>query len=108
MSNPIISKQQMLRLLTKLATEDVFRARYERDPKAAMIECGFDATELESYPSELLAPNKLGSKEMFEAARIRVQTDIVEHCECMIIPGPIIASRQNGFVERNKKLARAA
>jgi len=106
--NPIASKQQMLRLLDKLSSDDLFRSRFERSPKAALVEAGFAAEDVATFPSEQLAPGTLASKAVFEAERIRVQTDIAEECSCMVIPSPLIAQRGKGFLANVQPHKRAA
>jgi len=108
MLNPIASKQQMLRLLDKLSSDDLFRARFERNPKAALVEAGFAADDVATFPAEQLLPGTLASKDVFESERIRVQTDIAEECSCMILPSPLIAQRGKGFLAQYPACKRAA
>lgn len=108
MSNPITSKQQMLRLLEKLSSDDLFRSRFERNPKAALVEAGFAAADVAAFPAEQLVPGTLAAKDVFDAQRIRVQTDIAEECSCMVIPSPLIAQRGKGFLAHVTPNKRAA
>jgi len=87
------SKTQMLRLLDKLAHDDLFRGRFERNPKNALVEAGFDAAEAANFPVERLAPGILASKEAFSAEHERVKIDIFETHACMVLPGPMMTSR---------------
>jgi len=108
MSSPTASKQQMLRLLEKLSSEDLFRSRFERSPKAALIEAGFAPEDVAGFPAEQLVPGTLASKDKFDAERIRVQTDIAEVCTCMVLPSPLIAQRGKGFLAQFQPSKRAA
>jgi len=106
--NPIASKQQMLRLLDKLSRDDLFRSRFERNPKNALVEAGFAPDHVAAFPAEQLLPGTLAPKSAFEAERIRVQTDIAEECSCMVIPSPLIAQRGKGFLAAYAPVKRAA
>ena len=102
------SKQQMLRLLEKLSSDDLYRSRFERNPKSAMVEAGFAPEQVATFPAEYLVPGTLAPKDVFEAERIRVQTDIAEECNCMILPSPLIAQRGKGFLAQYSPNKRAA
>jgi len=104
--NPTASKQQMLRLLNKLANDDLFRSRFERNPKSALVEAGFAAEDVVTFPAEQLNPGMLAEKSVFAAEYGRVANDLAEQCLCMVQPGPMLASRGNAGCATS--LARAA
>ena len=86
MASPTVSKQQMLKLLDKLSSDDAFRSRFEKDPKAALIEAGIPAAQVAAFPADQLAPWTLPDKNHFRAERERVANDIAEECMCMVAP----------------------
>lgn len=86
--NTTAPKQQMLRLLDKLANDDLFRGRFERDPKAVLLEAGFSTGLVAAFPAVQLEPGRLAAKSVFAADRLRVANDLAEECMCMIIPQP--------------------
>jgi putative modified peptide len=104
--NPTASKQQMLRLFDKLANDDLFRSRFERNPKSALVEAGFPAEEVAIFPAEQLAPGTLAAKSLFAAEYSRVADDVAAQCLCMVMPGPMLASCRTAGVATT--LARAA
>lgn len=91
--NPVTSKFQMLRLFDKLANDDLFRIRFERNPKSALVDVGFDAAEVDAFPAQQLIPGVLAPKHLFAAEYARVSAELGEQCLCMVAPGPLLTSR---------------
>ena len=108
--NPTASKQQMLRLFDKLANDDLFRSRFERNPKSALVEAGFTAEGVATFPVEQLSPGTLAAKGVFAAEYERVANDLAEQCLCMVIPSPMLCSRgkSGGSTRVDSTLSRAA
>lgn len=94
MAKPTVSKHHMLGLLKKLASDDGFRARFEKDPKSALTEAGIPAAIVSALPAEQLQPGKLADKRVFETEHQRVTNDLAEECMCMIVPSPGWHSRK--------------
>ncbi len=88
MASPTVSKQQMLKLLDKLSSDDGFRGRFEKDPKSALVEAGIPAAHVATFPADHIAPRVLPDKNHFRAERDRVANDMAEECMCMVSPGP--------------------
>ena len=86
MANPTVSKQQMLKLLDKLSSDDGFRSRFEKDPKSALVEAGIPAAQVATFPADHLAPGALRNKSVYAAEHQRVANDIAEECMCMVVP----------------------
>ena len=91
--NPNVSKAQMLRLLDKLAHDDLFRSRFERNPCAALRETGFAAADVANFPAQQLVPGTLAAKEIFAAEHERVAKEVIDTHACMVAPGPMLSSR---------------
>jgi len=106
--NPLAPKQLMLRLFDKLANDDLFRSRFERNPKEGLIAVGFSAEEAQNFPAEQLGPNVLASKESFAAERRRVQEDLAAAYACMVIPALTITSRLGSRITHEGASRRAA
>jgi len=98
----------MLRLFDKLAHDDLFRGRFERNPKEGLIAIGFSVEEVQSFPAEQLEPNVLASKERFAAERRRVEEDLAAAYACMVIPALVITSRKGSTMTKTSGTRRAA
>jgi putative modified peptide len=88
MANPTIGKREMLHLLEKLSSDDGFRSRFEKDPKAGLLEAGIGAAQVAAFPADQLTPGKLANKSVFAADHELVVNDLAEECLCMVIPQP--------------------
>jgi len=88
MAGTSITKQQMLRLLDKLSSDDAFRAQFEKDPRAGLIAAGVPAAQANAFPADHLGSGTLADKGVFAAERLRVSTSLQEECMCMVIPAP--------------------
>ena len=88
MASATISKPQMLHLLSKLSSDDGFRSRFEKDPRAGLIEAGVPASHAATFPAEKLGSGVLADKAVFAAEHQRVAKDLAEECMCMVVPSP--------------------
>jgi putative modified peptide len=87
MAGQNISKAQMLDLLGRLANDDAFRDRFEKNPPAALTEVGIPPNQIKVFPEDHTRPGKVAPKSDFEAARNRLADQVGDECLCMIIPG---------------------
>ena len=87
MAGPNVSKAQMLDLLGRLASDDAFRGRFEKNPPASLAEVGIPPDQIKGFPEDHTRPGKIAPKSDFEAARKRLVNQAGEECLCMIIPG---------------------
>jgi putative modified peptide len=79
-----VSKELMIALLSKLARDDEYRARFEQNAGTALVEIGFPSNLAVQFPN---AEQKLADKAEFEAARQGLTGEVVSGCLCMIAPG---------------------
>jgi len=86
--NSNVSNAQMLRLLNKLAHDDLFRIRFERQPRTVLLEAGFGAADAANFPVAQLVPGALADKSAFAAAHACIGQAIVATHACMQLPGP--------------------
>ena len=91
--SPNVFRTHLLRLLDKLAHDDLFRGRFERNPKNALIEAGFDDVDAANFPADQLLPGTLASKALFAAEHERMRNAVVEAYACMVLPGPMLLGR---------------
>lgn len=87
MAGQNVNKAQMLDLLGRLANDDDFRSRFEKNPPAALAEVGIPPDQIKGFPEDHTQPGKLVPKSEFEAARKRLINQSGEECLCMIVPG---------------------
>ncbi|HET9189569.1 MAG TPA: NHLP-related RiPP peptide [Rudaea sp.] len=87
MADQKVSKAQMLDLLGRLANDDGFRSRFEKNPSAALAEVGIPPDQIKGFPEDHTRPGMLAPKPEFEAARKRLIDQAGDECLCMIIPG---------------------
>ena len=87
MAGQNVSKAQMLDLLGRLANDDAFRNRFEKNPPAALAEVGIPPNQIKGFPEDHTRPGKVAPKSNFEAARNRLANQASDECLCMIIPG---------------------
>lgn len=62
-----LPQEQGTELIRRLARDDGFRDRFEKDPAAAMAELGIAADVIDSLDSKCLASKNLAPKEAFAA-----------------------------------------
>ncbi len=87
MTGQKVTKTQMLDLLGRLANDDGFRDRFEKNPSAALTEAGIPPNQIKGFPEDHTRPGKLAPKVDFENACKRLNNQVGEECLCMIIPG---------------------
>ncbi|MEO8804243.1 MAG: NHLP-related RiPP peptide [Rudaea sp.] len=87
MASQKVSKVQMLDLLGRLATDDGYRERFEKNPSAALTEAGIPPEQVKGFPEDHTRPGRLAPKSEFEAAQKRLTSQVDEDCLCMVIPG---------------------
>lgn len=87
MAGPNVTKSQMLDLLGRLASDDGFRARFEKNPPTALAEVGIPADQIRGFPEDHKNPGKLAPKEAFAQTRKQLQQDVADECLCMVQPG---------------------
>ena len=81
-----VSKSQIIELLGKLAEDDGYRIRFQRDPDAALTELDFPPGSFAGFPGNPEQHGMLADKTIFAAARKRMVDEIAGECLCMIIP----------------------
>lgn len=86
MSNPRLAKEHELQLLKKLATDDDYRARFEKDPVSALKELGASDSDLAAIDPENLKPGKLADKVALAAAHKQLTNAGVTDRICLIVP----------------------
>ncbi len=87
MAGQNVSKAQMLDLLGRLAKDDAFRDRFEKNPPAALAEVGIPPDQIKGFPEDHTRPGKIAPKSDFEAARKRLVDQQGDECLCMVVPG---------------------
>lgn len=85
MKDSALTKEQGLALLTKLASDDAFRSRFEEKPAHALSELIPHQTIVE-LPARCLCPRKLGAKAEMEEARKRLAADLDSGLREFVIP----------------------
>lgn len=81
-----VSKSQIIELLGKLADDDGYRIRFQRDPDAALTELDFPPGSFAGFPGDPNRDGLLAEKTVFAAARARMVDEVAGECLCMIIP----------------------
>lgn len=61
-----LSKEQSLSLMQKFASDDAFRAQFEKDPAAALLGAGLSREQLDALGAECLQTRVLADKSVFE------------------------------------------
>jgi putative modified peptide len=82
-----VSKTQVLDLLGRLASDDEYRIRFQRDPEAALSELAFPAGGFVGFVGNSAQTGSLADKTVFAAARKQLVDEVAGECLCMIIPG---------------------
>ncbi|MBE5316453.1 MAG: NHLP-related RiPP peptide [Xanthomonadales bacterium] len=75
-----------LSLLKRLASDDAFRARFEKNPQAALEEVGVPQGVIAELKSACLAPRALADKGVFEALAGDVATAQYREAMSMFVP----------------------
>ena len=86
MKDASLTKDQGLALLTKLATDAGFRARFESKPAHTLSEIGIPAQQIVELPAACLCPRKLASMDEMEASRKRLAADLDTSMLALIVP----------------------
>ncbi len=86
MSNPRLAKEHELQLLKKLATDDDYRARFEKDPVGALKELGASDSDLAAIDPENLKPGKLADKATLASTYEKLLEKGVSDHVCLIVP----------------------
>jgi len=81
-----ISKAQGLALLTRLVTDDAFRARFERAPIAALSEIGVPMAQIVMLRDACITPRTLAAQDVLLATRQRLITDVDHSALAFVIP----------------------
>jgi putative modified peptide len=87
MAGPNVSKIQMLDLLGRLASDDGFRANFEKNPASALSQIGLPVDQVKVFLADHIVVGKLAAKAEFETARKRIIGQDDAECLCMVIPG---------------------
>lgn len=86
MSGSRLPKDQELKLMEKLSTDDEFRAHFEKSPSDALSELGVSQDDVESLDPASLKPGKLADKASIAAAHKQLASaNTAEHAS-MIVP----------------------
>ncbi|MGA9333698.1 MAG: NHLP-related RiPP peptide [Rudaea sp.] len=86
MAGQNVTKTQMLDLLGRLASDDGFRANFEKSPASALSLIGLPPDQVKIFLTEHIVPGTLATKTEFETALGRISNQNVEECLCMTIP----------------------
>ena len=86
MNDTALTKEQGLALLTKLAKDDAFRARFEAKPAHALFELGVPADLIVCLPAPCLCSRKLASKDEMEAAKKQLVAELDTSMLALVVP----------------------
>ncbi|MBN8482762.1 MAG: NHLP-related RiPP peptide [Xanthomonadales bacterium] len=86
MSNVRLPKAQELDVLSRLSTDDGYRARFENDPVSALKEAGVGDADIARIDPANLKPGKLADKATIAATRDKLADASVSDHVCLIIP----------------------
>jgi putative modified peptide len=86
MNSARLPKQQELQVLSKLSSDDDYRARFEQDPVAALKEAGVDDATLKQFDPATLQPGKLADKASIAATHAKLKDANTTDQSCLIIP----------------------
>ncbi|MGH8041959.1 MAG: NHLP-related RiPP peptide [Rudaea sp.] len=81
-----VSKTQIIELLGKLADDDGYRSRFERNPDDALAELNFPSGGFAGFLNNHGGSGLLADKIVFSDARKRMVDEIASECLCMVIP----------------------
>jgi len=87
-TNASLSREHSLALLHKLATDDVFRRRFEQNPAATLAELGVPSKIIMNLMASCQVLGKLADKEKFAKARQLLLDAGADACIQMAIPNP--------------------
>ena len=86
MTGQDVTKTQMLDLLGRLASDDGFRANFEKNPASALSLIGLPPDQVKNFVTEHIVPGKLATRKEFDTALKRIANQNMEECLCMTIP----------------------
>ncbi len=86
MSSVRLPKAQELQVLNKLATDDDYRARFEKNPAAALKEVGVDEATLNQLDPASLQPGQLADKAAIAATHAKLAEANMSDHVCLIVP----------------------
>lgn len=87
----MLSNEQGLTLLKRLAEDDAFRSAYSADPKAALASMGVDKATLETLDAKCFAQVELADKKEFAA--LLADTDSKNMTAAMAMDVPKVSFR---------------
>ncbi len=82
----MLSNEQGLTLLKRLAEDDAFRSAYSADPKAALASMGVDKATLETLDAKCFAEVELAGKKEFAALLADAESKQTTAAMAMDIP----------------------
>ena len=86
MSSVRLPKAQELDVLNRLSSDDGYRARFEKDPAAALKEAGVDDATIKQLDPDMLQPGTLADKATLAAAHAKLRDANTTDQSCLIIP----------------------
>lgn len=86
MSDSSLTNEQAQKLLHELATNDMFRTRFQEKPAAALVELGIPHETVINLNAACLIPLRLAAKDDFREAHQQLVENQATHTESMIIP----------------------
>lgn len=81
-----VSKSQIIELLGKLADDDGYRIRFQRNPDAALTELDFPSGGFAGFVGNSAQTGTLADKAVFATARQRMVDETAGECLCMVVP----------------------
>ena len=86
MNDGKLTREETITLLTKLSTDDAFRAQFEKDPAGALQGIGIGEGDLAALPASALAAQPLPPKEQFQQASEQIKQAGVSDHVCLVFP----------------------
>ena len=86
MADQKVTRAQMLSLLSKLATDDTYRAQFAANPAQMLEKEGVPAAQVKALVEEYMRPGKLADKNLFHETHQRLNTQQSQDCMCMVVP----------------------
>ena len=88
MADRNLTREHGLALLTKLASDDAFRAHFEQKPAEALMHLGVPPELICALPPRCLCPRKAAPKEDMEHSRQQLAGNIDTSMLALLIPTP--------------------
>lgn len=86
MSGVRLPKEHELQLLSKLSTDDAFRARYEKSPTDALKEIGVKDEHISALDPSSLKAGKLADKADISKAHTQLAEQNISDHVCLVFP----------------------